>query len=84
MKKLICIQSEDEVVIGWAETLQILSEFKKITSDRQVFVELVQSHDSEYLDYKKVQQLWAFWQMRLRNDAVNQDLNQVLEKLKIE
>lgn len=84
MKKKICIVSEDETVIGWAETLSILSDFKNMGLDRQAFVEIVGSKDPEYRDYKKVQQLWAFWQMRLRNDHVNRDLAKVLEQLKSE
>lgn len=80
-----CLTPNDEVIDVWFDALNILNEFRKMGFDRrESFVQVVQDKDFEYKDYKKVQKLWSFWQMRLRDKHVNNDLNLVLEKLKSE
>jgi hypothetical protein len=80
-----CLTPNDVIVDGWFNTLDILNEFRKLGFDRrESFVAVVQEKDFEYKDFKMVQKLWAFWQLRLRDEKVNRDLAVILEQLKTE
>jgi hypothetical protein len=81
----ISFTPSDPLMAEWGNTLKILNEFRNLGfASPAAFVEVVQSHDPEYNQFKKYQQLLSFWNMRLRNKAVNADLLTVLEKLKAE
>lgn len=85
MIQSITISPNDPLMEDWGITLKILNEFRKLgLKSPTAFIEVVQSHDPEYMDFKKYQQLLSFWNMRLRNKDVNADLLNVLEKLKTE
>jgi hypothetical protein len=80
-----CLTPNDEIVDGWFNTLNLLNEFRKLGFERrESFVTVVQEKDLEYKDFKKVQKLWAFWQLRLRDEQVNSDLELILDQLKNE
>ena len=81
----ITIYPADALMADWGATLKILDGFRKLGfTTPSAFVEVVQSYDPEYKEFKKYQQLQSFWNLRLRNVAVNEDLNKVLENLKTE
>lgn len=80
-----CLTPNDELIAEWFEALDILNEFRKLGYDRrESFVQVIQDNDFTYQNYKNVQKLWAFWQLRLRDDFVNKDLRIILKQLKPE
>lgn len=85
MKKTICITSSDEAVTYWAESLDILSQFKRLGfTTRQGFISLIQEKNEKYKDYKLIKKLEYFWIMRSRCEELNSDLVRIIEELKAE
>lgn len=85
MIEQITFTPADPIMSDWGATLKIINMFRELGfSTPAAFVEVVQEKDPDYLPFKKYQQLQSFWQLRVRNKELNEDLLMVLEKLKVE
>jgi hypothetical protein len=75
----------DTLMAEWHQAWKILNDFRALGfTRRDAFIQVIQQYDPNYMEYKNTQKLISFWQLRLRNDHVNQDLLKILEQLKTE
>lgn len=84
MEKVCVIPADDDMMLR-VDALNILNEFKKLGFEkRSQFVNVVVQASPEYSNYKKVQELWAFWQTRVFSRELNDKLAKIVEQLKSE
>ena len=83
--KNICINPIDDDIRLQVEALNIKNEFKRLGFTAVGgFVGVVQQNIDQYRDYKKVARLMSFWQGRVKDDILNKQLHNLLDKLKTE
>lgn len=83
--KTITIKSRDKRVITMAQAVKIRNEFvKKGFKTRQQFVAVVCQILPEFAPYDKTNRLVAWWNFRGVDDALNFQLETVLNQLKAE
>lgn len=80
----VCIEPVDESIKSKVDALNILNEYKRLGFGRSGFVGVVQQNIDSYKDYKKVKKLLAFWDGRSNDESLNNELENLLEKLKDE
>lgn len=71
----------DNEVRLMAESVNIVNEFKKRGFSRSAFVNIVTSELAKYLTIAGMNKLSAYWYGRVRDEALNNDLQQLLETL---
>lgn len=83
--KSICINPVDEDMRLIVDSLNILNEFKRLGFvTRGGFVGVVQMNLEEFKDYANLTRLFQFWAGRLKDQQLNDQLNQLLNALKNE
>lgn len=83
--KIVQINPVNNDMYLLANAIRILNEYKRLGfNNRGAFLEVVRLKDPEYNDYNLLRKLEFFWAGRLKDKHVNDDLEVILEKLKIE
>ena len=81
----ICIKPFDNDMKLMVQSANILNQFKILGfAKRGGFIGVVQENIDEFRDYKKVQRLMDFWQGRVRDTYLNEQLEQLLIQLRNE
>lgn len=81
----ITIMPADHTQKVRVEAINVLNEFKVLGFDsRSKFINVVVQVLPEYENYKRMQELYAFWQTRVFSQEVNTRLARVVEQLKAE
>ncbi len=84
MEKL-CITPVDENIKLRVESLNLLNEFKMLGfTTRSGFVGVIQDNLEEFKAYKKLNELFAFWDGRKHCNDLNNELRKLLNTLKDE
>lgn len=85
MKNSIVINPVDDDVALLANSVRILNNYKKAGFvKREAFVELVMDEDSSYHTFQGMQKLNNFWASRVKDSVLNDDLDRIFEKLKLQ
>lgn len=83
--KLIQIQPVDKDIALLANAVRILNDYKRAGFvKRDSFIEVVIEIDPHFNQFHLIQKLYIFWAGRLKDEAINADLEKILEKLKSE
>lgn len=85
MKNSIVINPVDDDVALLANSVRILNNYKKAGFvKREAFVELVMDEDSSYHTFQGMQKLNNFWASRVKDSVLNDNLDRIFEKLKLQ
>ena len=85
MKKSIVISPVDNEMELLANAVRILNSYKVAGFvKRESFVELVMGEDTSYHNLSGMQKLNNFWAGRVKDQDLNNDLQRILEKLKVQ
>ena len=83
MKKTICITPADDESEVLVTAISILNQFKVLGfNTRRSFIQTIADFKPEYHDYDNIEKLRGFWQSRVRDKFLNDDLQIILDKLK--
>jgi len=84
MKNTILIEPVDEDIALLANAVRILNNYKAEGFEkREAFVELIMGEDIAYHTLKGMTMLNNFWAGRVKNKELNDNLDRILEKLKV-
>lgn len=84
MKKSICIVPFDDAMEVRIHAARIINAFRAKGFGRDGFVQVVSEKDENYKCFDSMKMLYRFWDGRLFQNEVNDDLDVVLSKLEIE
>lgn len=84
MEKSFCIKPANDEMAVYVHAVFLLNEFKKLFETRRGFIQIMVDKLPKYDNPKGYDQLTAFWNSRMKNDAMNNDVEFVLEQLKSE
>ena len=83
--KIYTIKPIDEDMDVLVDAVDLLNNFKKLGfTTKSGFVGVVQDNIPEYKNYKNLNRLLSFWQSRIKNKELNNQLHKLLNKLKHE
>lgn len=80
----VCIKPVDDSIKTRVEALNLLNEFKILGFGRSGFIGVVQNNIEAYKTWDGAKQLMAFWDGRNHKEDLIEDLQQLVEQLKLE
>jgi hypothetical protein len=84
MEKSFCITPANEEMKVTIQAVYLLNAFKETFEHKRSFLQVMADKMPKYNSMEGFNQLTAFWNGRMRNQEINNDVETVLEMLKSE